>query len=84
MDEMSVRLDDGMDGQIQGKPTKWTDLSPMHNAQVCVFDDTYYKIRTTNYRSKTSLYMTFRMYLSGPSSLKILMFALLVTCEIAT
>ncbi len=84
MDEMSVRLDDGMDGRIHEKPTKWTDLSPVHNAQVCVFDGTYYKITTTNYRSKTSLYMTFRMYLSGPWLLKILMFALLVTREIAT
>jgi len=44
MDEMSVRLDDGMDGWIQGKLTKWTDLSPVHNAQVCVFDGTYYKM----------------------------------------
>jgi hypothetical protein len=35
-DEMSVWLDDRMDGQIQGKSTKWTDLSPVHNAQVCV------------------------------------------------
>ncbi len=84
MDEMSVRLDDGMDGRIQGKPTKWTDLSPVHNAQVCVFDGTYYKSTTTNYRSKTSLYMTFRMYLLGPWPLKIFMFALFVTREIAT
>jgi len=84
MDEMSVRLDDGMDGRIQGKPTKWTDLSLVHNAQVCVFDGTYYKIITTNYRSKTSLYTTFHMSLLGPWSLKILMFALLVTREIAT
>jgi hypothetical protein len=44
MVEMSVRLDDGMDGRIQGKPTKWTDLSPTHNAHVCVFDDTYHKM----------------------------------------
>ncbi len=49
-----------------------------------VFDGTYYKITTTNYISKTSLYTTFRMYPSGPWPLKILMFALLVTCEIAT
>jgi hypothetical protein len=83
MDEMSVQLDDRMDGWIQGKPTKWTDLSPMHNAQVCVFDGTY-KITTTNYMSKTSLYTTFRMYLSGPWPLKILMFTLLVTREITT
>jgi hypothetical protein len=34
MDEMSVRLDDEMDGRIQGKPTKWTDLSPAHNAHI--------------------------------------------------
>jgi hypothetical protein len=51
---------------------------------VCVFDGTYYKITTTNYISKTSLYTTFRMYPLGPWLLKILMFALLVTCEIAT
>jgi hypothetical protein len=81
---MFVRLDDEMDGRIQGKPTKWTDLSPMHNAPVCVFDGTYYKITITFYRSKTFLYMTFRMYLLKPWPLKILMFALLVTREIAT
>jgi hypothetical protein len=45
---------------------------------VCVFDDTYYKITTTNYISKTSLYATFHMYSSGPWLLKILMLALLV------
>jgi hypothetical protein len=58
----------------------------MPNAQVCVcvFDDTYYKITITNYISKNSLYMTFRMYPSGPWLLKILMFALFVTREIAT
>jgi len=56
----------------------------MPNAHVCVFDGTYYKITITNYISKTSLYTTFRMYPSGPWSLKILMFALLVTREIAT
>jgi len=50
---------------------------------VCVFDDTYYKITTTNYISKTSLYTTFCMYSLGPWPLKILMFALLVTCEVA-
>ncbi len=61
-----------------------TSLNPVPNAQVCVFDGTYYKITTTNYISKTSLYTTFRMYPSGPWSLKILMFALLVTREIAT
>jgi len=84
MDEMSVRLDDRMDGRIQGKLTKWTDLNPVHNSQVCVFDGTYYKITTTNCKSKTSLYTTFHMYLSGPWPLKILMFALLVTREIGT
>jgi hypothetical protein len=46
---------------------------------VCVFDSTYYKITTTNYISKTSLYITFHMYPSAPWLLKILMFALLVT-----
>jgi hypothetical protein len=51
---------------------------------VCVFDNTYYKITTTNYISKTSLYTTFCMYPWGPWPLKILMFALLVTLEIAT
>ncbi len=61
-----------------------TSLNPVPNAQVCVFDSTYYKITTTNYISKTSLYTTFRMYSLGPWPPKILMFALLVTCEIAT
>ncbi len=60
----------------------WT-LCLMHRC-VCVFDGTYYKITSTNYISKTSLYTTFRMYSSGPWPLKILMFALLVTREIAT
>jgi hypothetical protein len=54
------------------------------NAQVCVFDGTYYKITPTNYIFKTSLYTTLRMYSSRPWQLKILMFALLVTHEIAT
>ncbi len=62
---------------------KGTSLNPVPNAQVCVFDGTHYKITITNYISKTSLYMTFRMYPLGPWLLKILMFALLVTCEIA-
>ncbi len=61
-----------------------TSLNLVPNAQVCVFDGTYYKITITNYISKTSLYITFRMYSWGPWPLKILMFALLVTCEIAT
>jgi hypothetical protein len=61
-----------------------TSLNPVPNAQVCVFDGTYYKITTTNYISKTSLYNTFSMYPLGPWPLKILMFALLVTPEIAT
>jgi hypothetical protein len=39
---------------------------------------------TTNYICKTSSYTTFRMHPSGPWPLKILMFALLLTCEIAT
>ncbi len=43
-----------------------TNLNPVPNAQVCVFDDTYYKITTTNYISKTSLYTTFGMYPLGP------------------
>jgi hypothetical protein len=58
----------------------WT-LCLMHR---CVFDGTYYKITTTNYISKTSLYTTFRMYPSRPWPLKILMFSLLVTRELAT
>jgi hypothetical protein len=62
----------------------FTSLNWVPNAQVCVFDGTYYKITTTNYISKTSLYTTFQMYPSGPWPLKILMFALLVTREIAT
>ncbi len=33
-----------------------TSLNPVPNAQVCVFDGTYYKITTTKYISKTSLY----------------------------
>ncbi len=63
-----------------------TSFNPMPNAQVCVFDSTYYKITITNYISETSLYITFRMYSLGPCLLKILMFAfaLLVTREIAT
>jgi hypothetical protein len=56
-----------------------TSLNPVPNAQVCaqvcVFDGTFYKITTTNYIS---------MYPSGPWPLKILMFAQLVTREIAT
>jgi hypothetical protein len=55
-----------------------TSLNPVPNAQVCV----YYKITTINYISKTSLYITFRMYSLGPWLLKILMFALLVTRDI--
>ncbi len=55
----------------------------MHRC-VSVFDGTYYKITTTNYIFKTSLYTTFRTYPWGPWPLKILMFALLVTHEIAT
>jgi hypothetical protein len=63
----------------------YTSLNPVPNAQVCgFFDGTYYKITTRNYISKTSLYTTFHMYPLGPWPLKILMFALLVTCEITT
>jgi hypothetical protein len=47
---------------------KMTSLNPVPNAQVCAFDGTYYKITTTNYISKTSLYTTFRMYPLGPIS----------------
>ncbi len=65
-------------------PYTSTSLIPVPNAQVCVFDSTYYKITTINYISKTSLYITFCIYPYGPWPLKILMFALLVTCEIAT
>ncbi len=43
-----------------------TNLNPVPNAQVCVFDGTYYKITTTNYIFKTSLHTTFRMYPPGP------------------
>jgi hypothetical protein len=65
--------------------TTTTSLNPcLLHICVCVFDGTYYKIKTTNYISKTSLYTTFRMYPSEPWLLKILMFALLVTREIAT
>ncbi len=38
-----------------------TSLNPVPNAQVCVFAGTYYKITTTNYISKTSLYTTFHV-----------------------
>jgi hypothetical protein len=62
---------------------KTSQVCLMHRC-VCVFDGTYYKITTTNYISKTSLYTTFRMYSSRPWPLKILTFALLVTREIAT
>ncbi len=61
-----------------------TSLNPVLDASVYVFDGTYYKITITNYISKTSIYTTFRMYPWGPWPLKILMFALLVTREIAT
>jgi hypothetical protein len=58
-------------------------LNPVPNAQELITKLTVH-ITITNYISKTSLYMTFRMYLSRPWPLKILMFALLVTREIAT
>ncbi len=58
-----------------------TSLNPVPNAQVCVFDSTYYKITTTNYISKTSLHTTFHI---GTLAAENLMFALLVTREIAT
>jgi hypothetical protein len=51
---------------------------------VCVYlmvHITKLQLQTTFF--KTSLYTTFRMYPSGPWPLKILMFARLVTCEIA-
>jgi hypothetical protein len=54
-------------------------LNPVPNAQVCVFDDTYYKITTTNYISKTSLYTTFCMYPSRPWPLKI--FNVCIACD---
>ncbi len=54
------------------------------NAHMCVFDGTYYKMTTTNYIFKTSLYIACSMFSSGPWLLKILMFALLVTHEIVT
>ncbi len=72
----------GSGGGILHKLLVWTPCL-MHRC-VCVFDGTYYKITTTNYISKTSLHTTFRMYPLGPLLLKILMFALLVTREIAT
>jgi hypothetical protein len=85
-------MDDGTNGWMEkaSRPRRpllrhrCVYLNPVPNAQVCVFDHTYHKITTTNYISKTSLYTTFRMYPSGPWPLKILMFAMLVTCEIAT
>jgi hypothetical protein len=61
-----------------------TSLNPVPNAQVCV----YLTIHITKLQLQTTfpkpLYTTFRMYPSGPWLLKILMFALLVTHEIAT
>jgi hypothetical protein len=62
----------------------YTSLNPMPNAQVCVYLTIHITKLTTNYISKTSLYTTFRMYPLGLWLLKILMFALLVTHEIAT
>jgi hypothetical protein len=68
----------GIDNGLPSKPYcglslfNTSSLNPVPNAQVCVFDSTYYKITTTNYISMYSW------------ALKILMFALLVTCEIAT
>ncbi len=50
----------------------------------CVYLTIHTTITPANYISKTSLYTTFRMYPWGPWLLKILMFALLVTREIAT
>ncbi len=44
MDRGTTGTNDGMDGRIQGKSTKWTDLSPVHKAHVCVFDGTYHKM----------------------------------------
>jgi hypothetical protein len=56
----------------------------MPNAQVCV----YLTIHITKLQLQTTfpkpLYTTFCMYSLGPWLLKILMFALLVTREIAT
>ncbi len=48
---------------------------------VCIW---WYILQNYNNIFKTSLYTTFRMYPSGPWLLKILMFALLMTGEIAT
>jgi hypothetical protein len=47
---------------------------------VCVFDGTYNKITTTNYISKTSLYITFCMYPSGPWSIRTLVAENLDVC----
>jgi hypothetical protein len=70
-----------------GKPSNVlsynTSLNPVPNAQELITKLTIH-ITITNYISKTSLYTTFHMYLLGPWLLKILMFALLVTHEIAT
>ncbi len=72
---MDDGTDDGTDGSASFRPRRplhiVTSLNPMPNAQVCVFDGTYYKITTTNYISKTSLNTTFCMYPSGPWPLKI-------------
>jgi len=59
----------------------WTPCL-MHRC-VCIWQ---YILQNYNYKLhfQTSLYTTFRMYPSGPWPLKILIFALLVTREIAT
>ncbi len=59
----------------------WT-LRLMHRC-VCIWRYIL-QITTTNYISKTSLYTTFHMYPLRPWLLKMLMFTLLMTCEIAT
>ncbi len=50
---------------------------------MCVFDGTYYKIKTTNYISKTSLYHILHVSVRTLAT-ECLMFTLLVTREIAT
>jgi hypothetical protein len=82
---MTGRMDGSLHEKRSQRPLIYvTSLNPVPNAQVCVFDRTYYKITTTNNISKTSLYTTFPMYPLRPWLLKILTFALLVTREIAT
>jgi hypothetical protein len=87
---MDDGTDDGTDGwKASFRPRRplihKTSLNPVPNAQVCV----YLTVHITKLHVQTTfpkpLYITtFCMYPSGHWPLKILMFALLVTSDIAT